>query len=36
MNGSKITSDQYVTFQSNLVTLANSWTTLAKPTDFSG
>jgi hypothetical protein len=36
MNGSQITSSQYVTFQGNPVSLANSWTTLAKPTDFIG
>ena len=36
MNGSQITSGQAVTFQGNPVTLANSWSTLAKPTDFIG
>ena len=36
MNGSQITSGQSVTFQGNPVSLANSWTTLAKPTNFIG
>ena len=34
MNGSHITSEQQVTFQGNPTTPANSWSTLAKPTDF--
>ena len=36
MNGSQITSGQSVTFQGNPVSLANSWSTLVKPTDFIG
>ena len=36
MNGSQITSGQSVTFQGNPVSLANSWSTLAKPADFIG
>ena len=33
MNGSQITSNQEVTFQGNPATPANTWATLAKPTD---
>jgi hypothetical protein len=36
MNGSQITSMQAVMYQGYLPNPANSWNTLAKPTDFIG